>query len=85
MDKPDIDFESLEYWLNMENAENQMEEEIQKFFSGNPNAAMMFLLGRMVGRLDVNKMLIKIIDNERIVVDEWSKLVEKARKGKKDE
>ena len=85
MDKPDIDFESLEYWLNMENAENQMEEEIQKFFSGNPNAMLFFLLGRMVGRLDVNKMLIKIIDNERIVIDEWSKLVEKARKGKKDE
>ena len=53
---------------NMENAENQMEEEIQKSISGNPNVMLMFLLGRMVGRLDVNKMLIKIIDKTNFCI-----------------
>ena len=69
----DINFEKIFHEIGMENLQNSLDSEMEKIKKEQPNAYFFLHIGRLIGRWDIIKELMKLIDGEKDDFDEFSK------------
>ena len=69
----DINFEKMFHEIGMENLQNAMNEELEKIKKEQPNAYFFLPIGRLIGRFDIIRQLISIVDDGKDDVDNFLK------------
>ena len=80
MDINDLDFGKLIEEIRKQDVEDitaDVDAQIEQLRSANPMLHLFFVMGRMIGRAEIVKKLVDIVDTEARIADEFRKSVKK--------